>query len=104
MRMLFLMMVLGVGCAGPVVADAPDASTPAAEEPVPEQTCQSTYVVCGCGCCGGAPESAAPCLTCDGGKALQDIITEDKKRAKSPQCAYAGCSFPVRYSYCTTAP
>ena len=50
----------------------------------------------------GVPAREESCLPCDGGKALQDIIAADKAHAQEPNCAFAGCSMPVRYTYCDT--
>ncbi|WNG27145.1 hypothetical protein F0U62_26375 [Cystobacter fuscus] len=102
MRMfIVLMMAVGMGCAVNDAADMPPSS--AEDASTPEPACSGSYVACGCGCCGGVPANEAPCLPCDGGKALQDIIARDKESARSPDCALAGCSFPVKYTYCATS-
>ncbi|MCY1079257.1 hypothetical protein [Archangium lansingense] len=107
MRMFFmLMLAVGMGCASHAVSDADEEDTPSpapvdasTEDPT---TCDDSYIACGCGCCGGVPAREESCLPCDGGKALQDIIAADKAHAQDPNCAFAGCSIPVRYTYCDT--
>lgn len=67
---------------------------PARPEPEPD-----SYVACGCGCCGGV-EPVVKCLYRSKGDDLREIIRADRQRHDSPDCAYAGCSEPVKYVYC----
>ncbi len=57
------------------------------------------YTACGCGCCGGA-EPKEVCIYHSKGENLQKIIEDDKKAGENPECAFMGCSLPVKYSYC----
>jgi len=66
------------------------------EQPATEVT---EYIACGCGCCGGIQE-AVKCLYSSKGDDIRKIIADDIRTAKSPDCATAGCSQPVRYTYC----
>ncbi|MFH1866648.1 MAG: hypothetical protein ABIJ81_01025 [Patescibacteria group bacterium] len=57
------------------------------------------YIACGCGCCGGE-EPTTQCLYRSQGDDIAKIIAQDKLAAANPQCAFMGCSFPVKYQYC----
>lgn len=59
----------------------------------------TTYVACGCGCCGGTTPNKK-CLYHSKGDILDKIIQEDKKIKENPQCSTAGCSIGTEYSYC----
>lgn len=60
-------------------------------------TCELEYVVCGCGCCGGVePVEADQCVN-----NLSEIIEEDRKAARSPECPNVGCTFGIKYVVCS---
>lgn len=59
----------------------------------------TSYVACGCGCCGGE-EPIEKCIYHSKGDDLNKIIEEDKKSAQSDQCALMGCSLGIKYVYC----
>jgi hypothetical protein len=63
-------------------------------EPEPD-----SYIACGCGCCSGV-EPVVKCLYHSKGDDIKTIMSDDQKRRASPDCAYAGCSEPVKYVYC----
>jgi|GEM_PF-1426576 len=76
---------------------------PGAESQSPDETSNSspedlgTYLACGCGCCGGAENSPAKCVT---RAELDRIILEDKLLSKSPSCKLMGCSIGTAYRVC----
>lgn len=63
---------------------------------MPEPPRESSYLACGCGCCGGV-QPQEKCVEED---ALALLIEKDKAQAASPQCAVIGCSVGVEYTVC----
>lgn len=96
----------------PVPASAMPSATPSAA-PVPSSTSsaapsgsaasasakQSSYIACGCGCCGGVTPSKQ-CLYHEKGDDLAKIIAADRAASKRPSCANVGCSRGTEYVYC----
>jgi hypothetical protein len=64
-----------------------------------EVTPVTSYLVCGCGCCGGE-EPIKKCLYHSKGDDLNKIVQEDKEMNQSPDCKYMGCSKGIQYNYC----
>lgn len=60
---------------------------------------ESSYIACGCGCCGGV-EPDKRCLYHSKGDSLEEVIQADRISAHSPSCPMMGCSKGVRYIYC----
>lgn len=62
-----------------------------------------SYVMCGCGCCGGGGRVAYGkplCLYWSRGQDIRKLIAQDRQAKKNPQCAVMGCSLGTRYEYC----
>ncbi len=62
-----------------------------------------SYVVCGCGCCGGGRGPARGrkvCLYWSKGQDIRKLIAQDKQAKKNPQCRVMGCSLGTWYEYC----
>lgn len=59
-----------------------------------------TYVVCGCGCCGGV-EPEKKCLYRSKGDDLDALMAKDQATRPTPKaCANVGCSRGTEYRYC----
>ncbi len=69
------------------------------DQPPINQEKLTTYITCGCGCCGGSTPNKK-CLYHSKGDDLDKIIQEDTKTKQSPQCSTMGCSIGIEYSYC----
>ncbi len=97
-RLVMMLWVMTMGCASetPLVEQAPTEQE-SEQTPAPG----NSYIACGCGCCVG-PEPEVRCLA--EGETLQSIIAKDKENAASPNCPFAGCSFPVKYMDCSATP
>lgn len=99
LSLLFLCIISIVFAAGCVQSDDKVPVSPQetlSEQPVADVT---EYLACGCGCCGGL-EEVVTCLYRSKGDNIQNIMDADKKAAKSPDCALAGCSQPIKFVYC----
>jgi hypothetical protein len=88
----------------PVPEEKPPAITPTATaNPTPktEAKALTSYVACGCGCCGGLPEpTQKTCVYHAKGDSLEAIKANDEKSRQSPKCAVVGCSRGTKYEFC----
>jgi hypothetical protein len=96
-ELVIILVALWVGCGSDTAKPGPEAGLE--ESGTPPEPEPESYLACGCGCCGGF-EPQIQCLSRQGGETLRSIIARDKEAAASPQCPFAGCSFPRKYLYC----
>jgi hypothetical protein len=104
LRVLTLWAVMA-GCASDAPFEEGTERPPEAVPPAQEEAVDAPgdfYIACGCGCCGGLEPKEDRCL--GPGETLRSIIAQDKEQAASPQCPWAGCSFPVKHVVCEAAP
>jgi len=71
-----------------------------AQEAQPAIPANSTYLACGCGCCGGENTPEPVCLYRSKGDDMQTVIETDTREKNSEDCAVKGCSRGKLYSYC----
>lgn len=62
-------------------------------------TTPDSYIACGCGCCLLDREPMQETCVKDNA-ALQQVIKQDKERAKSSDCPVAGCTYGTKYKIC----
>jgi hypothetical protein len=64
----------------------------------------TSYVTCGCGCCGGpgVHDATDPkvCLYHAKGDRIEDVIARDLSARRSRDCEVAGCAKGTLYEYC----
>lgn len=87
------------------------ATEPAVEEAVSEPPAEAAplepaydgpeALLCGCGCCSGAP-SAVRCVATEA--ALRREVAADERVRRQPGCRAAGCSVGTRLRVCTSTP
>ncbi|OGD11062.1 hypothetical protein A2576_02840 [Candidatus Amesbacteria bacterium RIFOXYD1_FULL_47_9] len=67
--------------------------------PIPVGGTGETYVVCGCGCCGGSEGGGvAGCVYSK--TEFDEIVSRDRRARGADICKYVGCSAGTKYRLC----